>query len=209
MSEPKVVFCDSFTHDVYNKFLEHQYRGDVDLKKSSLIIGKNIQLRDANVSDAEFILSLRTDQEKSKYLSVTNADVDAQKCWLHEYVRSASQAYFIIESLTGERLGTIRMYDPNENSFCWGSWIISKTAQRNVAIESALLVYIYGLVLGFTRAHFDVRKENTSVCKFHEGFGAKKISENNLDHFYEIELESILQSINKYSKFLPAKILIY
>jgi len=63
------------------------------------------------------------------------------------------------------------------------------------AIESALLVYHFALGLGFECAHFDVRKANESVWKFHERFGALKSSETELDYFYRISNAAIRQSL--------------
>ncbi|KAA6183973.1 WxcM-like domain-containing protein [Thiohalocapsa marina] len=47
--------------------------------------------------DATFILSLRTDEKKSRYLSTTAPDLDAQRSWLQRYATATDQAYFIIE----------------------------------------------------------------------------------------------------------------
>ena len=49
------------------------------------------------------------------------------------------------------------------------------------------MVYAYAIdFLGFESAHFYVRKENTTVWKFHERFGAKRIGETHLDYFYHL-----------------------
>lgn len=178
----------------------------IKIRKASSIKGRGIVLRNAIVDDAEFIISLRTDDLKSKFLSKTTADVEKQKHWLESYNDSVTQAYFIIENSDGRKIGTVRMYDPQKNSFCWGSWILCSDAPKYAAIESAILVYMYSLYLGFTQAHFDVRKKNHSVCRFHESFGAVKVDENELDNFYQINTENIVSSIKKYKKYLPSKI---
>lgn len=41
--------------------------------------------RDANEIDVAFILKLRTDNQKSRYLSTTDADLEKQKSWLNQY----------------------------------------------------------------------------------------------------------------------------
>ncbi|MEY3996194.1 MAG: hypothetical protein RL344_537 [Pseudomonadota bacterium] len=177
------------------------------IKKAIRLEGKNLVMRDATIEDATFILSLRTNEQKSKFLSTTDADIQKQKQWLQSYANQSNQAYFIIESLTGEPLGTVRLYDPKGDSFCWGSWIVKDNAPSSTAIESALMVYTYAIdCLGFTKAHFDVRKQNESVWKFHERFGAIKISETEVDYIYTIDKESILNAKNKYIKYLPNNI---
>ena len=95
------------------------------------------------------------------------------------------------------------MYDQRTTSFCWGSWIMKEGAPAASAIESALMIYHYGLELGFENAHFEVRKANISVWKFHERFGAQKIGETNDDFQYQISKKSIQQSLLKYVKYLP------
>lgn len=160
--------------------------------------------RDANENDAEFILKLRTDSQKSRFLSTTDADLEKQKAWLRNYVLQNDQAYFIIESLEGEALGTVRLYDAKDNSFCWGSWILKEGAPQTAAIESALIVYAYALdYLKFEAAHFDVRKGNESVWRFHERFGAIKIDENPMDYLYQIDNKKIYQAQKRYKKYLP------
>jgi len=46
------------------------------------VLGKTLAFRDARVEDAAFVLSLRTDPEKSRYLSAATPDLDAQRAWL-------------------------------------------------------------------------------------------------------------------------------
>lgn len=176
--------------------------------KPGSITGHKLVFRDARVDDAEFILSLRTDAQKSRYLSSTPADVGRQVEWLERYARDPDQVYFIIEDKAGERVGTVRLYDQQGDSFCWGSWIKKDGAPSGFGIESALIIYHYALHLGFNRAHFDVRRENTSVCQFHDRFGAKIVRQSELDYFYTIDREAIDRTLQNYGKFLPGGITI-
>ena len=166
-------------------------------------MGKTLTFRDANVDDAAFILSLRTDENKSRYLSAVSADLNAQQAWLEGYASATDQAYFIIEC-QDEPIGTIRLYDAQEDSFCWGSWILKDGRPSHAAIESALMVYAYAVDhLGFQSAHFDVRKGNERVSKFHERFGAAIATTTELDNFYSLSHQAIRESRIRYSKFLP------
>lgn len=173
------------------------------LLKLGTVKGLTLVFRDARTSDAEFILSLRTDKEKSRYLSATSGDLEAQRTWLDSYAGGEGQVYFIIE-YEDQPIGTIRLYDPQQNSFCWGSWILIDSRPRQAAIESALMVYAYAVDhLGFSAAHFDVRKGNEKVWKFHERFGAKRVSESGDDYFYAIDLEALRQARIDFAEFLP------
>jgi RimJ/RimL family protein N-acetyltransferase len=172
-------------------------------KKPKLIIGNNLLFRDATTADATFIVQLRTHEKKSAHISKTSRDVKAQEAWLGRYRSDQGQVYFVIFNNEGERVGTVRLYDIRGKSFCWGSWILKDGVPSSYAVESALLVYHFALSLGFEGAHFDVRKGNESVWRFHERFGARRTSETDEDYFYTISLDSIRSSLDKYRKYLP------
>ena len=125
--------------------------------------GKTLSFRNATVHDAAFILALRTDAEKSRYLSPVSGELAAQQAWLESYAQQDEQAYFVIEH-HNQPIGTVRLYDAQGHSFCWGSWVLTGKRPSHAAMESALMVYAYAVDhLGFTAAHFDVRKGNERV----------------------------------------------
>lgn len=179
------------------------FKIDPIIAKVKQVSGKNIILKNASTLDAKFILSLRCDPDKNQYISSVSGELDDQVKWLQNYEIDENQSYFIIQDKTSaESIGTVRIYDQQENSFCWGSWILKKNIQPNIAIESALLVYQYGLAMGFTKSHFDVRKENNSVWKFHERFGAIRVGETKEDYLYQIEYNNIMSAFSRYQKYL-------
>lgn len=159
--------------------------------------GPRLRFRDAVPDDAGFILSLRLDPEKNVHLSQTSPDVAAQRAWLQAYQSDPSQIYFIIEH-DHRPVGTVRLYDQRGDSFAWGSWILADGAPRSAAVESTLMVYSVGLELGFTAAHFDVRRANEKVWRYHERFGAQRAGETDVDYFYTIDKHAILQSFEHY-----------
>jgi RimJ/RimL family protein N-acetyltransferase len=171
--------------------------------KPAKVVGNNLVFRNATKEDAAFILALRTDAKKAAHISKTSNDLNQQIAWLEKYENDREQIYFIILDTKLEEVGTVRLYDQRDDSFCWGSWILKEGTPSNYAIESALLVYHFALSLGFQKAHFDVRKGNQSVWKFHERFGATKIEETADDFIYNISLDAIKQSLAKYQKYLP------
>jgi hypothetical protein len=176
---------------------------DSILMKCKSINGKNVFLREVEVLDADFILTLRTHQEKGKHLSSTPQNLEKQIEWINEYKLRVNESYFIICDRSGRRLGCIRMYNPKVNSYCWGSWLLVDGLVPSIAIESILLIYAYGKFLNFKTARFDVRQENKSVWLFHETFmGAKLLSENSENRFYEMSEFSIEFLLKKYSHFL-------
>jgi len=89
-----------------------------------IIYGKNINMRTVTIEDAEFIYSMRQNQDKTKYLSKVTGTVASQKEWIKSYKQREEEKkefYFVIKSKDEEKLGLVRMYDFKNNSFCWGS----------------------------------------------------------------------------------------
>lgn len=166
--------------------------------------GKSIFFREVEITDAEFIVSLRTDPEKGKHLSVTSSDVEQQSRFISTYRESRTDFYFIISDWEWNRLGTIRIYDIQGNSFCWGSWILTAAAPPHAAIESALLVYDYAFFsLHYSQSHFDVRKENVRVVDFHKRFGAVIIAEDQQNYYFKYDISAYIETRQKYRRFLP------
>lgn len=170
------------------------------------ILGKNIQLRTAEIDDSEFILELRTQTEKTKYLSQVDNDLAKQQAWLKSYKQkeqNGEEYYFIIESKLGEKLGLVRVYDLQPDSFCWGSWLIKENAPKTTAIESALLIYEFGFgQLDYKKAHFDVRKGNERVIAFHQRFGTQVVKEDELNYYFNYTIEDYLKIKQKYRRYL-------
>lgn len=176
------------------------------LRKAARVVGKTLNFRNARVGDAAFIWSLRTDAEKSRYLSAVSGELAHQQAWLARYAQADDQAYFIIE-YQAEPIGTVRLYDPQGDSFCWGSWILINTRPSQAAMESALMVYAYAIDhLGFKAAHFEVRKGNERVWRFHERFGAQRVAETEQDIFYKLDADSIAAARLHYRRFLEGSV---
>jgi hypothetical protein len=57
-----------------------------------LVRGKKIYLRDVTLSDAEYILSLRTDSKKNQFLSQTKSDISAQRDFIKRYYQSLTDS---------------------------------------------------------------------------------------------------------------------
>jgi RimJ/RimL family protein N-acetyltransferase len=180
------------------------------LRKADVFPGRTLAFRDAQIDDAAFIHGLRCDAHKSRHLSPVSPALSDQVAWLERYRTSTDQAYFIIERAhnvqgkPAEPLGTVRLYDAQGDSFCWGSWILKDDAPTTAAIESALMVYAYALdTLGFRSAHFQVRRDNQRVWAFHERFGATRVSEDASEFRYTLDNAAIRTAMQRYQRFLP------
>ncbi|WP_313507045.1 GNAT family N-acetyltransferase [Stutzerimonas nitrititolerans] len=156
---------------------------------------RTIRLRLVEISDAAFILKLRQDERYNRFLSQVNNDIDAQVSWIERYKNEeakGSQYYFIIERLDGTPCGTVRVYDRQENSFSWGSWILNEDKTRYAALESAFLIYRFGFdILGYKQSHFEVMKGNDGVVSFHKKMGATEVGQDEVNFYFNIEKSAV------------------
>ena len=168
--------------------------------------GDTTRLRLATEEDAEFLLNLRLDSSRNQNISATSEDLSAQIAWMRDYVgryAAGREAYFLIE-VAGEPQGCLRLYDylTEQDSFCWGSWIIKPGAPAQTAHQSAILAYDLAFgAMDFTRAHFNVRQANASVWKFHEKMGAQLIREDALNRHYIYEVQDYRQARVRLTKY--------
>lgn len=169
-------------------------------------IAKHIRFRLVEETDAVFILSLRLDPQKNRFVSSVKNDIEGQKRWISDYKereKDEKEFYFIIESKEGEPLGTIRLYDFRDDSFCWGSWILKQDAPPYASLESALSIYEIAMKrLGFRQSHTDVRKGNTAVQNFLLQFGAKIVGEDDINIYFRMTEEAYEQAKKNYRRFL-------
>lgn len=181
------------------------------IRQLAHVLGKSIVLRNVQVEDAEFILSLRLDPQKGGYLSPVEADVEKQREWIRQYLSSKGQAYFLICDPAMRPLGTVRIYDAIGDSFSWGSWILKKGAPPVAAVESAVLVYwLATKYWKFRSAHFRVRRDNTSVLAFHEKFGAERVAQTTEEPEIHLRIgqAQIERSLKRYARYLPSEVIV-
>ena len=89
--------------------------------------------------------------------------------------------------------------DKTNKQFSWGSWTFIDDVNKSYAIESAFMIYSYFFTFNkFEKCHFKVKKNNTSVNKFHLFYGAKFISCDD-DFNYYVFLRNDFENID--SKF--------
>jgi len=168
----------------------------------AVALSKTIFLREVEEKDAEFIYRLRTNQILAKYLSPVSGGLSAQIEFIRNYQLNKKEFYFIICCRDWSSVGTVRLYNLTEKTFTWGSWIVIKKAPLTSAIETALLIYDYGFYLQRKeKASFDVRKANEKVIRFHERFGATRISEDADNVYFELMRDKYSEIRKRYRRF--------
>lgn len=78
--------------------------------RTDTIEGIFVNLRIAEISDAEFTLTCRQNEEKTVYIPKVNVCLEQQREWLHKQIESEDCYFFIIERKNGERIGTFSLY---------------------------------------------------------------------------------------------------
>ncbi len=92
-----------------------------------------IKLQSVDIDDAEFIILIRTDTRKSRYISSTVSDVDLQIQWIKDYKQREAQNkeyYFIAIDENDEKFATYRVYNIEDDICEIGSWV-SKPGYEN------------------------------------------------------------------------------
>ncbi|MGF1889946.1 GNAT family N-acetyltransferase [Vibrio campbellii] len=165
----------------------------------------NTKLELARPNDAAFINALRANVTLNAYVSHVENDVDAQKEWLLKYLereQKGQEYYFIIRN-NNDALGTVRLYDFDENIFRWGSWMILPNAPIKTALESMLNLYYLAFdVLNFEITHIDVRNDNKKVLSIHKKMGCKVIEVSEFDTVLELSVTDYNKCKDKFYRIL-------
>jgi UDP-2-acetamido-3-amino-2,3-dideoxy-glucuronate N-acetyltransferase len=170
---PSTLTCASCGRSYFNS-----PRGELqDRDDMKLLRGKHINMRLVEKTDAKFIVTLRSYAKSRKFLSATSTSIEAQEQWLSEYKTREDKGrefYYVIELHDGTQVGLIRIYDLEKDIFSGGSWIIAPGQPHRIAVETVVLLYDLCFdQLGYTKVLLQVIRENQSVIKFHQRFGAK------------------------------------
>jgi RimJ/RimL family protein N-acetyltransferase len=176
-----------------------------DKADTKRLAGKHVNLRLVEIDDAEFIVDLRNNERSRKFLSETSTSVEAQRRWISAYkLREArgEEFYYVIELPDGRPVGLIRIYDLTPESFSGGSWIIEAGHPHHIAVETVVLLYDFCFdQLGYQQVLLQVVKENRSVIKFHQRFGAVFDREDE-GHVYLVNTYQTMQGPRKRFKEL-------
>lgn len=160
-----------------------------------------ITLRPVEVSDAEFILELRTKPSLNKFISHTSHELSSQINWIKNYkVREESdlEFYFIAEDYEGKRFGTIRLYNFDEKSFEIGSWIFDCGSPIGMAVKAQFIGFEIGFdFLNADYCRLEIRKKNTSVLKYMNDFKTTIVNEDDLNFYFVLTKENFYKRKNK------------
>lgn len=164
-----------------------------------------IVIRSVEISDAEFILKLRTDKELGRFISPTSPNFEDQVNWIQEYKireKAGLEYYFIAQDLLDNRYGTIRLYNFDDHSFEIGSWLFRSDSPIGMAVKAHFIGFEIGFeILNKKYSRFEIRKKNEGVLKYMENFETTLVGENELNYYYILSKENFYRCRNKLSIF--------
>jgi RimJ/RimL family protein N-acetyltransferase len=166
----------------------------------------DLRMRLVEESDAEFILSLRTDESLNQFLSKTSTSLSAQIDWIRNYKireEAGNEYYFIAIDENGRRIGTTRLYNFEDDCFETGSWIFSKDAPYGASIKADVIGREYGferLKVNFCK--FEVRKKNLNVVRYHKAYKPDLVGEDELNYYFKIDKSKFSMHSQKLIKLL-------
>lgn len=135
-----------------------------------------LAVRLVNEDDAEFIVSLRNDPLKSRFIGKTSSKIADQINWIREYKNreSIGNDYYFIYEYCGKRAGVNRIYNINSDSFIHGSWIFSNDVPPFCSLAAAIIareIAFEQLSLKIENDTAGIHESNTGVLKFAEFMG--------------------------------------
>ena len=187
--------CDKHLLDKLSELETKEVQHNLSVRYRTYPKLYSISVIEVEVNDASYILKLRLDESYSKYISKVSDDVSAQKNYIRQYlksnIRGRNSFYCILtNTATGERCGTVRIYNFKDDTFEWGSWILDDNKTRYAAMETAVFIYEFSFnTLGFGKSEFEVNRNNEKVVSYHIRSGAKIIGEDDINYYFRVEKE--------------------
>lgn len=102
-----------------------------------------LHCRLVQVEDAEFIVSIRSDEKLSKYINHTDISIPHQVEWIKEYKKRESEGrdYYFIFERNGDKVGVYRLYNIVGEQFDCGSWVFAKNAPKGAAMLGNIICH--------------------------------------------------------------------
>lgn len=151
-----------------------------------VIEGFMYRLRPICDADAPFIIELRTNNHRSRYLHKVSGLLDDQLRWLEDYYNRSGDYYFLLERMdNNDREGLISIYDIDNNKMTAeiGRWILKPGSFG--AAESAYLAFRFAFErLGLKMVYCRTVADNKKVVSFLDSCGIpEKLL---LKHFFDL-----------------------
>ena len=143
------------------------------------VLAPHIRLRLITDADAGFVVALRQDRSRSRFLHAVENDLEAQQEWIRgsrERTARKTEYYWVVEThrhTPALPVGLVRLSSVTADSFVFGSWVMAPCAPVAAGIESYLAACDFGFgALGCQRYFAEVRHDNGRALAFHQRVGS-------------------------------------
>jgi len=148
-------------------------------------------------SDAEFIVKLRTDEKRGRFIHETDFDIDKQREWISNYKKREVEGkeYYFIYDINNEPFGVYRIYEIYEDHCTEGSWVCLPIEDSSKTIASAII--IRDLIFEYFEFDYDlfnVSVGNNKVKKFHIISGANIINETPEEYTFKLDRKDYIEN---------------
>jgi RimJ/RimL family protein N-acetyltransferase len=142
--------------------------------------------------DAEFILSIRNDEQLSRYIRKTSPTVADQVAWISTYKeREKDGTDFYLLCLAEDRttkLGVVRIYDIHDGQFEFGSWVFRKDIPKHLPILADMFISSLAFEqLGLKVCRVTSMEENQSVMNYIKSFNPQFVKKEGDLYHYDID----------------------
>lgn len=167
------------------------------LPKDFEINSFGLTVRLVDEGDVDYILSLRTNKNLTRFIHQTDDDRAAQIEWIRKYKRREEEGreYYFIYLLDGQPVGLNRIYNIFEYYGTIGSWICNPGNETETSLKTYILMFdmmFSHIKLDITL--FDVRKMNKHVWKLHKMLGAKSVGESEIDYYFTLDKDTYFKN---------------
>lgn len=146
------------------------------MKHNYTLTGRNYKIRPVTDQDAAFIVELRNNPLKSKFINKGAQNISEQHTWLSNYYTREGDYYFVVENkATKKNEGLISLYELDTKNLTaeWGRWVIAKGSLA--ALESVFLIYQFAFeILNLSEIYSRTVCDNTKSVSFHDDCGVKR-----------------------------------
>jgi hypothetical protein len=141
-----------------------------------------LMFRPVEVSDAHFILELRTDEKLGRFISKTDQDIAKQIEWITQYKQRENagvEFYYVTEDKSGTSMGLYRLYNFDGDTFEGGSWLYRKCIAPNAPILGDFAIRDIAFEqLNFEFCNLLVMRLNKPVLQYHMSFNPMIVKED-------------------------------
>lgn len=133
------------------------------------IVGRTVDLRPVEVSDAEFILTLRN-SPLGQYLHPIKISLKEEVEWIKAQRERAGDYFFIIQDKSGKRIGTVGLKDVAGDCGETSRFISQGSPVQNTEANLLIMDFAFDDV-GIERMEGSVAAENRKMLSLQKKFG--------------------------------------